>query len=179
MTGKKYDRFEPQKKHIRRKRNWYIFTAVISLVWLLMFLGVLSGVILVLLAGIALALMIFSVYNIISCAGQIKQFSKITLGETYLVETYRPKIRLLYYTHYKSTHRGVQIFYGVVITDEKKNKYIYYFGEGYAFEKEDIQKIQAKFENVIHLSCYQNTNIIQVIEDDPHFLKTRARYDYE
>ena len=134
---------------------------------------------LALLALIPLALLIVVIHSIIKKTRLLQQFSNIKAGETYEIKLYRPEVKLMLISSPRTYKSSDVLCYGITMIDYQKNKYYYFFGECILLEKEGVKKLQTKLYRELHLQCYANTSIIQVIEDDPHFLKIRARYDYE
>lgn len=183
MAGKKYDRFEPQKKYLKKSRNpsiillgcsGYLFLLVLVAALINRhFLAYLAIVLL------TLPLVVISLCTLIKYNSLIKQFSRIKAGEVYEFKSYRPKVTFL---TYKSGSRYVHdiLCYGVTLYDYRtKTKYHYLLGEAFKLDKDGIEKVQAKLFKELHIQCYAGTTLIKTIENDPHFLKTRARYDYE
>ena len=183
MAGKKYDRFEPQKKYLRRNRNVAIGGIICASYFFLTILfaslrgsnpSFLAWIIL-----LPLPMLIAFICPLIKYARLLKQFSKIKEGAMYELISYRPKVTFL---TYKSGLRYVHdiLCYGVTIYDYRtKTKYHYLLGEAFKLDKDGIEKVQAKLFKELHIQCYAGTTLIKTIENDPHFLKIRARYDYE
>lgn len=126
-----------------------------------------------------LPLLIISLCTLIKYNSLIKQFSRIKAGEVYEFKSYRPKVTFL---TYKSGSRYVHdiLCYGVTLYDYRtKTKYHYLLSEAFKLDKDGIEKVQAKLFKELCIQCYGGTTLIQTIEDDPHFLKIRASYNYE
>ncbi len=182
MSNDTYDRFADQKKYLLKNRKFSISFLIYSFFVLLLFIFVVVKVgDLLYILLLPLALMTFAICGLVKYNRLLKQFSRIKAGEIYEIKLYRPKVTLLLYTPFSTRkyHKKI-LFYGVTLTDYQKKKYHYFLGEAFELDNQDTKKLKAKLYRELHIQCYENTTLIKIIEDDPHFLKIKARYhDYE
>lgn len=182
MANKKYDRFQPHKKYLRRNRNVGIGGVICaSYIILTILFASLRGNNLSFWAWmilLPLPLLIAFIVTLVKYARLLGQFSKIKEGETYELISYRPKITFMTYS--SAWGARIHFCYGITVYDyQTKTKYHYLLGEAFKLDKDGMEKVQAKLFKELHIQCYAGTTLIKTIEDDPHFLKIRARYDYE
>ena len=170
-----YNDLESTKKTIIKRRRLEKFFAGYELFMslLLFTAGAIGGSSLVAIFGIVFfVLFIFSFSNIIENNNLSEQLSYIcdnqALNKTYEKQIHCRKIKL--YTRY-FTKRSSYVF-GIVLIDESKNKYYYFFDEKImSIYNINYKSLKNKFCKDIDLLCFKNTSIIKTMENNPYFLQ--------
>ena len=96
-----------------------------------------------------------------------------SVSKTVSSTLHNPKVTFLTVPELRPRPNPSPSYYGIKITDDKKNKYYYFFEDFLQYDKESIKKISKKFKEAVHIQCYENTVIIKIIEKDPFFIHIR------
>ena len=163
------DHFKRHKKYIIRNRRIAIFTLIIGLSLLVLFLWASfkkPNIIWITLIPLAVILI----------NRLLKQFSKIQISQISEIKISHPKIDFLT-TPQLTPHNVRQKYYGIKIIGEQK--FYYLFGECYRYNAEDFKKIHKKFNDEISIQYYEGTTIIKTIQNDPYFMKFKVSSSYE
>ena len=171
------DHFKRHKKYIIRNRRIAIFTLIIGLILLVLFLWAsFKKPNIIWITLIPLAVILIASICIVTTNRLLKQFSKIQISQISEIKISHPKIDFLT-TPQLTPHNVRQKYYGIKIIGEQK--FYYLFGECYKYTADDLKKIHTKFNGEINIQYYEGTTIIKTIQNDPHFLKIKAGLFYE
>lgn len=167
-----------QRKIILRQRKINIFLLSFGVLFFSVCLyATFLNVLVIFILPIPLVIILLAVKDIAENNRLLKQFSNIwsnkPLNKTYPSKLYCPKIFFLTYPEVISHASSSPKYYGVTVTDSNKNKYYYFFEECMRYDKESISMIRKRFSCELDIQCYENTNIIKTIANDPHFVHIR------
>ena len=137
------DHFKRYKKYIIRNRRIAIFSLIIGLILLVLFLlASFKKTNIIWITLIPLAVILIASICIATTNRLLKQFSKIQISQISEIKISHPKIDFL--TTPQLTRRNVrQKYYGIKIIGEQK--FYYLFGECYRYNAEDFKKIHKKY----------------------------------
>ena len=170
------DHFKRYKKYIIRNRRIAIFSLIIGLILLVLFLlASFKKTNIIWITLIPLAVILIASICIATTNRLLKQFSKIQISQISEIKISHPKIDFL--TTPQLTRRNLrQKYYGIKIIGEQK--FYYLFGECYRYNAEDFKKIHKKFNDEISIQYYEGTTIIKTIQNDPYFMKFKVSSFY-
>lgn len=174
MSRIRPDSFEQPKKQLRKEHRFNIFLLsagcfFLSLtVWATFF--DLRALILALPSA---ALLLFSIRHIVQNRRLLKQIANITSIQTREILLSRPQIAFL--ASPRRSYASIPQYYGITVTDCRKNKYYYFFDECVPYDKAHVQHIREKCNGELRIQCYESSSIIRTIENDPRFL----RFEYQ
>lgn len=173
------DHFEKHKKYILRNRKIGIFTLMVAVIFLVMFLEIsFNNPSIVWTIVIPLSVVLIAVIYIASLNRLLKQFSRIETSRICEIKFFSPKFDFLTTPELTPVAHNVrQKYYGIKIIGEQK--FYYLFGECYKYTAEDLKKIHTKFNGEISIQYYEGTTIIKTIQNDPHFMKLKVGSFYE
>ena len=174
-----YNDLEKIKKSIikRRRLGKFIVGYELFMSLLLFTTGIIGGSLLITVIGVVLfILFVFSFNGITEDNHLLQQLSSICSNQM-LNKTYEKRIKCstikLYTRHFSKTSSYV---FGVVLTDENKNKYYYFFDEKImSYYDIDHKALKNKFHRELDIKCFENTSIIKTIENNPYFLQFTYR----
>lgn len=170
MSRIRQDPFEQPKKHIRKERRSNIFLLSAGIFFLVLTsLAAFSDLRALIPALPAAALLLFAIRCIVKNDRLLKQIASIETIKSNEVMLSRPKITFLACP--RRSYASIPQYYGMTVTDCRKNKYYYFFDECVTYDKAYFQYIREKCARVISIQCYENTAIIRTIENDPRFLR--------
>ena len=173
------DHFKRHKKYILKNRRIAIFTLIIGLIFLVLFLWAsFEKPNTIWITLIPLAVILIATICIATTNRLLKQFSKIQISQTSEVKISHPKIDFLTTPELTPiAHNVRQKYYGIKIIGEQK--FYYLFGECYKYTAEDLKKVHAKFNDEISVQYYEGTTIVKMIQNDPYFMKLKVGSFYE
>ncbi len=154
------DHFERHKKYILKNRKIAIFTLIIGLVFLALFLWAsFRKPNTIWITLIPLAVILIATICIATTNRLLKQFSKVQMSQISEIKISHPKIGFLTTPELTPiAHNIRQKYYGIKIIGEQK--FYYLFGECYKYTAEDLKKIHTKFNDEISVQYYEGTTII-------------------
>lgn len=169
------DYFKPKIRNIKRSlRCHYLFITVAAVFLIALLLDMFVDLEFHWIIVFPIAIIAASVSKIVSTAIFIKQFSRVQFGKINNIKIASSSISHLCYVEYITRYLTHTHFYGIKITDKQnKKKYYYFYEKSYEYSQEDMRYIKSKFEREINIQCYEGTNIIKTIENDPHFLTVK------
>lgn len=172
----RYDRFEREIRYNKKERAFNaFFLSFFTLFFGLCVWATFRNIRMIFADLVVLVLIFFYLCPLIGNIRLLKQLDLLVKNDEgkgiYEVPLYRPKISLLIHTEFFGRRIQMRRYYGVKITDDKKNVYYYFTGELRNLDKAETDKIQDKFYRDINIQCYQNTTIVRTVENDPYFLR--------
>jgi hypothetical protein len=173
------DHFGRHKKYILRNRKIAVFTLIIGLIFLVLFLWAsFKNPNTIWITLFPLAVIVIATICIATTNRLLNQFSKIQTSQISEIKISHPKIDFLTTPELTPVaHHVRQKYYGIKIIGEQK--FYYLFGECYKYTAEDLKKIYTKFNDEISIQYYEGTTIIKTIQNDPYFMKFKVGSLYE
>ena len=166
-------RLEPHRVELVYTRNMYVAVAF--------FLGVLAICFLVLdEKPLLLPFFIFLVLALVFLIKTIKahmllsQFARIQSTDTYEVKLYKPVVKFnAYASNYSAvTHRARSLKLDkVYLKGSDKKIYSCFLDHDIIYDNANIARIREKLDREISISCYKNTSIVCLVENDPYFFR--------
>lgn len=177
-----YDKLAEQKKHIVKEKKYNIFFLTMGLLFFLPCLWlVFYDLRVLLIAWPPLILIAFSVKWIAENNRLLKQFSSIVennaINKTCEITLDRPKIAFMVKPGTSSRNSVSKTICAITFKVHRKQKYYYFFDEcvTLSYSSAGFKRIQDNFSPELHIQCYENTSIIQTIENDLRFFTHQIR----
>lgn len=173
-----YNKLDKYKKFIIRDRKFTVLLIVLGAYFLCISLwAAFYSLIGLVIALIPLSIILFAVRWLIEDNRLLKQLLSIeanqVLNKTYVVNLQNPETRFMQNMVIRKYTPVIRTYYGVTVTDKRKNKYYYFFDENTVLSKSDINAIRKKLNNNIQIQCYENTSVIKTFENNKWFLSLK------
>ena len=163
------NRLEFAKKNIERKRKgaigWCCVWLFLSFLWFVF--GMLSGKIITRLIALLPITICFFEYKCVRKKDDLlKQISNLKFRRCYEVKLTSPRIAFMNLGGGKYTPSS----YGIMLFDKAGKTYYYFFDDILFFDTVSVKTIHKKFSKGLTLQCYENTEIVSSVENDPFYI---------
>ena len=169
-------RLEKIKEQLKTSRNASAVTLLIAAVFFTIFVSgneINTGDVIIYVVNGALA--VYSVLLFVKYCRLLKMLELADEGRVCEVRLCCPKVRPVAFSGFRATRKRYsrnRRVIGIALTDEKKGKYYYFFGETLELTPLQRRSLVEKFSGDLSVQCYDGTRMIKSIENDPYFFSS-------
>ena len=104
---------------------------------------------------------------------RLKQFYAVNLQTTHDVNLYKPTVEfIIHATAYSLSHRPKKYaIYAIRLKNSNGKKYLCYLDHDIPYNSITANRLKQKLGRELAVSCYDNTTIINLVENDPYFFR--------